>query len=687
MDTAVRAKPICLDFGKIKTAIARQFDLLSQHDMFRADAEGDELWAAYLASFPPGTNPIYRERSEHDCACCRGFIRAIGNAVAIIDGKVVSLWDVSVDEPAYQAVADVLSAAVKAKPIRDIFLYRDRNVGTDKNREDAGDRIVTWTHFHVTLPKRNTGKDFYCAGPDIATKLSEARSLHDVFARSLQELTVDALDTVLELIAQNSLYRGQEHKFAVEKFRALKREFDKCQVAARDAFVWANISATPPAVSRIRNTSIGTLLVDLSEGIDLEDAVRKFEAVVAPQNYKRPTALVTKVMVEKAKATIEELGLTSALDRRYARLSDISVNNIIFADRSARAVMKGDVFASITTKTAVPKNLDKIERIPIDKFVADIVPNVESIEVMLENRHAGNLVSLISPVDPKAGNLFKWNNGFSWAYSGDVADSIKERVKKAGGNITGDLCCRLAWSNYDDLDLHMREPTGFEIYFHQKGPSPCGGHLDVDMNAGRGITRDPVENIFYSDRRRMKQGVYELFVHQYAKREDDNVGFEVEMDYLGQVTRFAYVKAVRQGEYILVAKFRYVHDQGIEFIHALSPTPVTRTLWALQTNDFHRVSVLMQSPNYWDDQRGQGNRHYFFMLTDCVNDAPARGFFNEFLRADLDKHRKVFEIVGGKMKTPESADQLSGLGFSETKHNEILVRAKGNFTRTLKVLI
>jgi hypothetical protein len=42
-------------------------------------------------------------------------------------------------------------------------------------------------------------------------------------------------------------------------------------------------------------------------------------------------------------------------------------------------------------------NLAKIESIPIDKLISEIVPNVDSIEIMLENRHMNNLVSLIAP--------------------------------------------------------------------------------------------------------------------------------------------------------------------------------------------------------------------------------------------------------------------------------------------------
>jgi hypothetical protein len=93
----------------------------------------------------------------------------------------------------------------------------------------------------------------------------------------------------------------------------------------------------------------------------------------------------------------------------------------------------------------------------------------------------------------------------------------------------------------------------------------------------------------------------------------------------------------------------------------------------------------MLSPNYWDDFK-VGNKHYFFMLEGCRNDGGARGFYNEFLRSDLDQHRKVFEIVGSKVRTEEERDQLSGLGFSSTQKNHITVRVTGSITRVLRVV-
>ncbi|SDK44612.1 hypothetical protein [Bradyrhizobium ottawaense] len=669
-----------MDFCKFKNAVALQFKKMGNGGLFCTAVEKDDLWSTYLSGFPAGTNPMFRERTEHDCSCCRQFIRAVGNVVSIENGKVVTIWDGAVGDPTYQVVADAMAKLVRSKSIENEFLHTESTAGADKTLESIEEFVRSWDHFFVRLPAGVVAR-----GELIGPQLSGTRALHDVLLRSINELSMDAVDTVLDLIKQNSLYRGSEHKFAVETFRKVKLEASELTDLDRDVFVWSKVKTMPGSVAKIRNTSIGQLLVDLSNGLELENAIGRFEAMVAPQNYKRATALVTPAMINKAKATIEELGLASALERRYARNTDVTVNNILFADRAARKALGGDVFDSIPTKKPSARKLDKVEDVTIEKFISDIVPNADSIEVMFENRHLNNLVSLIAPVDPAAVPLFKWDNGFSWSYNGDLADSIRERVKKAGGNVSGDLCCRLAWSNHDDLDFHMVEPDGHEIYFRNKGlQSRLGGMLDVDMNAGGGTTRTPVENIFYRSRTTMREGVYTLYVNNFSKRESVDVGFEVEIDWLGQVTRFAHEKAVRDKQKIMVAKLKYSKAKGIEIIESLPSTQASKTVWQLPTQDFHKVDLLMLSPNYWDG-RGVGNKHYFFMMRGCQNDGQARGFFNEFLREELDQHRKVIEIVGSKMKAESSADQISGLGFSSTQRNEILAKVKGNFTRTVKV--
>jgi len=108
------------NFKAFKTAVGAQFALMqTQPDLYRTDVDKNALWETYLASFPQGTNEMYRERTEHDCSCCKSFIRSVGDVVAVIDGKVVTLWDVSLPgEPAYQTVADTLVKIVRAATIK-----------------------------------------------------------------------------------------------------------------------------------------------------------------------------------------------------------------------------------------------------------------------------------------------------------------------------------------------------------------------------------------------------------------------------------------------------------------------------------------------------------------------------------------------------------------------------------------
>lgn len=672
-----------MNFSVFKNAVAKQFAEMQKHALYRANVDKDTLWATYLESHPEGTNEVYRVRAQADCSCCKQFIRAIGNVVAIIDSKIVSIWDIQIpEEPAFQIVANALSALIKAgKPVDEFFHY-EKTAGTDKNFEEIEGNVHTWQHFFVNIKPQ-----FVLPKDDIASTLGASRAIREVLLRGLKTITMDSISTVQDLTAQNSLYRGEDHAFAVEEFRKLKIKFDKLETdEEREAFSWHQAKIVHGAVAKIRNSAIGTLLQDLSENKDLEDAVNAFEKnVMAPGNYKRSTALITPAMVQSAKEKIEELGLTSALQRRYANINDITVNNVLFVNREIKNIADLDVFDSLATTTVTSKKLDKVEEISIDKFIADILPRANSLEVLLENRHASNMVSLIAPVDPTAGQLMKWGNGFSWSYAGEVTDSIKERVKKAGGSVEGDLCCRLAWDYEDDLDLHMHEPDGNQIYYHYRRQlSACGGMLDLDANGLDGIRSDPSENIFYKNRNAMKEGVYTLLVNNYTRR-SDGVGFEVEIEFDGQIHHISYPKALRTAEHVTVVKIKYSKAQGFEIIESLPSTATSKDLWNLKTQTFVPLKAMMLSPNFWDDNT-TGNKSWFFMLENCVNDSTVRGFYNEFLKEELMPHRKVFEVLAAKTKPEHTENQLSGLGFSVSQRNSLTCRVKGSFSRIIKII-
>lgn len=677
-----------MEFNNVKNLLAENFNHISATNrFFETDIDKDYLWNLYLDSFPEGTNPVYRERRVYDCSECRQFFRNIGGAVYIDDNLVVhSIFEFDTHSTTFQPVMDALADYVTSRPIVNIYLNDGSTVGVKQNRELLSDGTVrTWEHFFVNLPS-----SMYDTHHHIPTEQAKIRDRKNVFKRSLDEISMDAIETVLELITSNTLYKGEEWRSFLEVFKENKRLYMAVPEDKRDTYTWKRLINLNDVVGRICNHSIGVLLTDISEGMDLDTAVRRYEKIVAPTNYKRPKAIYTKKMLEDVKQKITELGYMDSLPRRFATLDDITVNNILFSNRDAAKRIGGDIFDDMMAEVAVdPKKFSRVEEVTAEKFVNDILPTAKSLEVLLENRHAQNMVSLIAPVNKEAKSMFKWGNGFSWAYTGNITDSdIRENVKNAGGRVDGVLRFSIQWNEDGtdncDLDAHCVEPSNYKIYYMSaKRPrfSPTHGQLDVDIIHPNG--RVAVENITWDDKNRMREGDYIFAVHQYSG--SARKGFRAEIEFDGNVYSFDYSKSMKSNELVKVAVV-HMDSYGHFTIKELLPSNVsTREVWGLKTNNFVPVTVAMYSPNYWDDQQGIGHRHYFFMLKDCVNPEQPNGFYNEFLDNRLNEHKRVFEALGSKLAVASADDQLSGLGFSATKRNDIIVKVKGATERIMKV--
>jgi len=673
-----------LNFEIIKKAVNQQMKyMLREYDhIFRVDLNKDELWEVYLASFDPADNPMYRERTEHDCQCCKHFIRNCGDMVAVTkDNKLVSIWDIDIIG-GYKVVAEALSNFVKSKDIQSIFLHHEKTLGKEFSHEmKPGQDVVTWPHFHYMLPAKVVNKE---AG----SKLSQALSDHNVLKRGLKEISISSIKLVLDLIKEQTLYRGDEHTKSLNLFLKILRESKKVSSKDFDIFAW-RISQEIGMLSRFRNSVIGTLVLDISNGVELEDAVRMFEAKVAPENYKRTKALVTPAMIKLAKKKVAELNLMDSLPRRYAVEDDITINNVLFADK-AFIGEASDIFDNLLEKAKTYNlgNLKNAKEVTEQEFLMDIMPQASNIEVLLENRLEHNMFSLIAPMNREAPNLFKWNNGFSWAYNGDVADSMKDRVKALGGKTEGVLRFSIQWNdegdNHVDFDAHCFEPTnGTHIYFNNKATiHRSSGMLDVDIiSPGSKVA---VENIIWTNLEKMPSGEYLFKVHNYSGTVS-NGGFTAEIEFDGQIHSFVHTKNLRGGEYVTVAKISLHKKEGFRIKESLKSTKASRNIWGIPSNTFREVSLIMNSPNYWDSQK-IGNKHLFFVLKGCNNGSEARGFYNEFLGDDLHANRKTFELLGSEMKVCKSDKQLSGVGFSSTQRNHMFCRVtKESSVRIFKI--
>lgn len=100
---------------------------------------------------------------------------------------------------------------------------------------------------------------------------------------------------------------------------------------------------------------------------------------------------------------------------------------------------------------------------------------------------------------------------------GKVATAtVRIMVQPPRGIRGGNLQITLQWTGPADLDLHVTDPTGDEIYYRNPS-SESGGQLDKDANAGcNGVEDDDnaVENVYWPPRT-APTGSYLIWVHTY----------------------------------------------------------------------------------------------------------------------------------------------------------------------------
>lgn len=697
--------------------IQEQFNLMSNRGkLYKSNLTGDEVWDLYLNSFEDGNDPIFRdpESSTHNCNHCKNFIRRYGNIIALDDSyDIITMFDVEVDEE-YRNVANVLSKKLKESKILNVFVetYDMLNrlpyekcsksnsvfrLGIDKNvkrytREEAEkfgvvkpNEIKTFHHMFLDIDKQYV---------DMSGKSAESIiGLHNdnknVFKRGLDEISIDTLYLVRDLINQGSLLNGDAHLHKVDKFISFKETYDNIPSNKKDNWAWD--MSYNNTLAKFRNELIGVLCTELSEGEELNKACLSWNKRVDPANYMKATAPITQKQIDEAKQFVEENGYTESFNRRMATMDDIKVSEILHSNVGDGTIKNVSIFDNLKPNSTRHKRneFDKVEEVSIDKFMKDILPTCNSVEAYLSNDLEDNMVTLTTAIDKQSKPIFKWNNNYSWTFNGNLAgkSEIKDAIEARGGKTRGVLNIRLHFPNTkSDYDLHVIEPNGWKIYYSNlRRASKYSGVLDLDAQGidGSQEPKNRVENVIYSDKKKMGDGIYKVIVNNFSKR-DENYGFNLEIETEdGDITSFNYNEFIKENNNVHVADIE-LKNGVFKVIPKISSSNATKEIYGLNSNQFHKVNLICLSPNHWNDNN-VGNKHYLFMLEDCKSPKPIRSFHIENILPELAKHRKVLEVLGDTYKVESTDKQLSGLGFNATVRDELIVKLTGSHKRIIKI--
>lgn len=103
---------------------------------------------------------------------------------------------------------------------------------------------------------------------------------------------------------------------------------------------------------------------------------------------------------------------------------------------------------------------------------------------------------------------------------------------------TGDIQVTLRWATVDDLDLFVTGPDGVSVNWENPGPSPSGGQLDRDDNAGCvTMTQSPIENVFWPQGS-APEGQYSINVELFTRcdlNSEAPIDFEIRLLLQGEI--------------------------------------------------------------------------------------------------------------------------------------------------------
>lgn len=151
------------------------------------------------------------------------------------------------------------------------------------------------------------------------------------------------------------------------------------------------------------------------------------------------------------------------------------------------------------------------------------------------------------------------NKRFDDCYQRQLQNDSVRVINNAGQ--FGCLSFTLLWNSIDDLDLDVIDANNNHIWFNKYCKSKdnkfssTGGQLDIDLNAERIDTYQPIENVYFKCT--PPNGTYTVRVRAYDKREPQPTNVKLIVRKKGKIIQESSTTIKKKREIIELIKYNY----------------------------------------------------------------------------------------------------------------------------------
>jgi hypothetical protein len=379
--------------------------------LFTTNVDPHKLFDAYLQGLP------VEYRQYYNCRSCQRFIESYGGLVTIDrEGRSRSLLWKSDQVPVFFHLSVLkLARMVEDAPVNGVFINGDAVWG----------RPITgaWTHLSGT-PGSVYVHLLKTADQAMAEKLEE----HGMLCRSMAEYSQEAAVQAVRVLSADVVERSEKTLAIAEWFLQVHKDAatavyltttGQADGHPRRNIIWRAVAKAPPGWCHLRTSMIGTLLEDIKQGVPFETIRAKWNKKVSPLVYQRPTA-ISDGAIEQANKIFEKLGAEKALDRRYARLDELTT---LWRPSPLPEEVKpsGGVFDHLKTKKDTIKPVDlPPTKVTWAEFREQVLPKALTVDVYLDDSTT-TFYALVTAVHPDSPPMLQWDgvpgfprNPISW---------------------------------------------------------------------------------------------------------------------------------------------------------------------------------------------------------------------------------------------------------------------------------